>query len=119
MPVKTNPRTASASSGAAMIGMSRRNNATAQNIRGVVIHVLYGLSKVGSLILKITRPRTVRKKNAQDATTVKLMRERNPPPRSMKAIVMLACRSMAFRGVFLVGCSRPNRAGKYPSLPAT
>jgi len=62
MPDNTNPRTANASNGAAMIGMSRRNNATAQNVSGVVIHALYGLFKVGSLILKITTPKTVRKK---------------------------------------------------------
>ena len=73
------PSTAIASSGAAMIGMQSRNRQTcslsgtsqseetvyrlvttrtAQKTNGVMIHVLYGLSNMGSLTRKITSPNT-------------------------------------------------------------
>jgi hypothetical protein len=40
MPARINPRTAKASKGAAIIGIHKRNKATAQKIKGVMIHVL-------------------------------------------------------------------------------
>lgn len=71
------PKAATASSGAATTGIESKNKATctptpltnamdktksdcltAQNTRGVRIHVLYGLSKLGSLTRKTTKPKT-------------------------------------------------------------
>ena len=76
-------------------------------------------SKRGSFIRRITKPRTVKKLNAHEATTAKLMSRLKPPPMTMKVIVRMAWRHMAFRGVLRVLLWRPNSFGRYPSLPAT
>lgn len=62
---------------------------------------------------------TVRKWNAHDATTAKLINDLNPPPTVIKHVVSPTCKHIAFSGVLSVLWWRPNKAGRYPSRPAT
>ena len=60
-PANTKTTTISVCNGSAKTALLSKNKLTQQKIIGVVIQVLYGLSRFGSLTRKTMSPRTVRK----------------------------------------------------------
>lgn len=75
-------------------------------------------SRCGSRTRRTTKPSTVRKRKVQFATLKKFIKLLNPPPNTTNTSVTPLWSNIAFSGVFLVGCSLPNRAGRKPSFPA-
>lgn len=62
---------------------------------------------------------TVEKKASHATMTAKLTKDRNPSPKQMKTIEIVACNNIALRGVLSLGLSVPKREGRKPSFPAT
>jgi hypothetical protein len=75
-------------------------------------------SRCGSRTRRTTKPSTVRKKKVQFAILKKFIKLLNPPPNTTNKSVTPLWSNIAFSGVFLVGCSLPNHAGRKPSFPA-
>jgi len=78
----------------------------------VVIQVLYGRSREGSFIRRTTNPRTVKKLANHETITAKLIKDRNPSPKQMNVIVIVAWSNIALRGVLSLGLSVPKREGR-------